>query len=320
MTTDNEMKKFISQRIGSKFNRCFFPFEECKKEAIKAHSIQNKRILGLLEYKGHVVMPKIKMDFDKGPQVSFGLVGRNVATTFTGLCKDHDNSLFAPIDDNEIDTKNKEHLFLLAFRSVLKGLHAAMKAAIDIQSSYMRGIGLGKFDSNNVDLPMKLATEKLQAAYFFDMYKLLYDQILLDRCFGKVLHREFVLNTEIPTLAVSSVFSCDIFSNATVGPAYMVLNIFPSNNKTKVIFSYLKEHIDEAQTIFSHLMFANQHYLKYEVFKLVLRKCENFVLAPWIYESFNADQIETILNYFKETAVDHDLRVENPKLFLFGPQ
>ncbi|MCK6467494.1 MAG: hypothetical protein L6Q53_04755 [Candidatus Brocadia sinica] len=102
MTIDSEFKGFIAKQINKKFYRCFWPFEECKKEAIRAHSIQNSRVLQAIEQNGHVVMLQPKINFDEGPKAEFKDVGRNKATTFTGLCGEHDNQLFKPIDDSEI--------------------------------------------------------------------------------------------------------------------------------------------------------------------------------------------------------------------------
>lgn len=67
-------------------------------------------------------------------------MGRNNATTFTGLCADHDADLFRPIDTNEIDLSSDEHLFLLSYRAVLKEAYMTRKSAIDTQLTYQRGI------------------------------------------------------------------------------------------------------------------------------------------------------------------------------------
>ena len=54
----------------------------------------------------------------------FKSVGRNDATTFTGLCSEHDRRMFEPIDKATINVLDEEHLFLFAYRSVLRELHA----------------------------------------------------------------------------------------------------------------------------------------------------------------------------------------------------
>jgi len=172
MTKDsnNKLKEFTMQQLAWKFSRCFWPKAECQKKAIRAHSIQNRKVLDALVRKGHVVMPQIRIDFDSRPSIEFREVGRNQATTFTGLCAVHDNLLFGPIDNSEINLDNYEQLFLLSYRSVLKELHTSMKAAVDVQSTFSKGVELGKFDPNDPSLQMLLATEKLIAAHQMYIY------------------------------------------------------------------------------------------------------------------------------------------------------
>lgn len=108
-----EFKNFIYKTQSEKFSRCFFS-DKCQAKAIKAHSIQNKGVLEELAENGHVIMPQIIQNLDNIPRLEFNEVGKNKATTFTGLCKQHDNMLFKPIDDNPFDPSDEEHLFLLS--------------------------------------------------------------------------------------------------------------------------------------------------------------------------------------------------------------
>lgn len=320
MTPENEFKGFIFKQINQKFCRCFWPLSECKNDAIRAHSIQNRQVLETLERNGHVVMVCPNLDFEAGPSAKFKETGRKKASTFTGLCSKHDNMLFQPIDDNEFDLKNSEHLFLLAYRSVLKGLHAAMKAAVDVQSGYIRGVQLGKFqaDTPDPDPVGLLATEKLFSAYQFDMYKVLYDEAFITKSWQKVHNYTFGIETEIPTLAASSVFSTDFFSNKTNGLAYVALNVFPQGGKTHVVFSCLKRHKDDVLRYLRNHKIFDQKNLPATLSKLILKKCENFVLSPIIFEKFSLKQIEVMENYFLLSAIDHEIKIEDPRLYLFG--
>jgi hypothetical protein len=70
----------------------------CESSAIRAHSIQNSQTLDLLVRNNHVKTLTKRIDKEKGPEISFGDVGRNQATTFEGFCSRHDAEIFAPID------------------------------------------------------------------------------------------------------------------------------------------------------------------------------------------------------------------------------
>jgi hypothetical protein len=78
-------------------SKCLDPTMICTKEGIRAHSVQNATALGLLEEGGHVTTIK-QMVKTGEPQISFERVGRNQASTFTGLCSHHDTEIFKPID------------------------------------------------------------------------------------------------------------------------------------------------------------------------------------------------------------------------------
>src|SRR5882724_6123875 len=84
---------------GVSTDRCHEPSEMCEHPAIRAHSIPSGTILAVLADDGHVVMPSLKLKVPPPAEISFKRVGKNQATTFTGLCARHDNDIFRPIDD-----------------------------------------------------------------------------------------------------------------------------------------------------------------------------------------------------------------------------
>ena len=123
-STEEEIRKKMLasffKTAKAEFNRCLEPSMSCKNKAIRAHSVQNSSILENLCENGHVITFKGRIDKDEGPKLDLGLVGRNSATTFTGLCSKHDHEIFFEIDNNEINSENQQHLFLLAYRSVYR--------------------------------------------------------------------------------------------------------------------------------------------------------------------------------------------------------
>jgi len=176
----NELKSLIYTQSKKEYKQCLWlrPKFHCNKDCIKAHSIQNRQILDQLASKNHVVMavPKQNLNTETGPEIEFKQVGRNQATTFTGLCQKHDSELFRPIDINEFDVSNEQQKFLIAYRSVLRELHTRIKAAIDSQTSYQESVELGKCDPNNRDIS-ELVTNKSVNAIDFYVYKYVYDNI-----------------------------------------------------------------------------------------------------------------------------------------------
>ena len=106
----------------------------CNQEPIRAHSIQNSGVIDLIALGGHVVAFRPSYS-SEGLEVEFKLVGRNHASTFTGLCNEHDTKLFLPLDTKPLDVTDREQLFLLAYRSVTR-------AACGDGGSHQNAVGL----------------------------------------------------------------------------------------------------------------------------------------------------------------------------------
>ena len=124
---------FRTQKIG--FEKCLDPTMQCKEPAVRAHSIQNCRIIDLLEENNHVLawQPRASVDHI---DISLRLIGRNDASTFTGFCNHHDSELFRRLDTKSIDGSDREQLFLLAYRGISCELHAVMSYAVRFQNLY----------------------------------------------------------------------------------------------------------------------------------------------------------------------------------------
>ena len=100
---------------------------DCDKEPIRAHSIQNARVLDLItQTDGHVFMPRYRL-VNGEPKMEFAKVGRNEASTFPGLCSKHDTELFKAIDTEPLEVDNCEHRRQLAYRSVNREMHAELE-------------------------------------------------------------------------------------------------------------------------------------------------------------------------------------------------
>lgn len=317
---DKEYFGQIFKQINSKFHRCFWPEESCSETAIRAHSIQNSGVLDLLCHNDHVIMPQLGINIDTGPFLKFEEVGRNKATTFTGLCDKHDSKLFEPIDKNDFDQKNSEHLFLLSYRSVLRELHTKMKSAVDIQSQYMRGGDLGRFNTDSTDQPMMMATVGLMEAYAFYLYKFEYDRYYLKKSFGQIVHRVDFIENLGPSIAVSSVFS--FIDNMRLiqdrkDQKCISLNIFPYNDGVFVIFSYRKDQTIHLGPYIDRILQAERHYKLYLISKLVLMYCENLVISPIFFDNLPEKRKYLIKDFFMNNIWGEKNDCENAELYLF---
>ncbi|QIZ73360.1 hypothetical protein [Oxynema aestuarii] len=313
----NELKNDIYTQISSKYNKCLWPKSDCTNDCIKAHSIQNSQILDQLASNNHVVMPVARLNLDTGPEIEFKKVGRNKATTFTGLCSEHDRQLFRPIDVNKFDSSNEEQKFLIAYRSVLRELHTRIKAAIDLQTTYQKSVKLGKCDPNNRDISL-FVTCRIVNAIDFCLYKKMYDNIYNSNSFTEVQHDYICIEKSCP-LAVSSLFNPINSSaqNKRPEPKFIVLNVFPHNKNTIVLLSYLSHHQKELSSYANEIINANGDDRLYLLSKTILRYCENFVISPEQFESFSPPKVDAIKKFYGETAKRSDYDDDNENLMLF---
>ena len=325
----NELKSLIYAQSKKEYKQCLWlsPKSHCNKDCIKAHSIQNRQILDQLASKHHVVMavPKQNLNTETEPEIEFKQVGRNQATTFTGLCQKHDSELFRPIDINEFDVSNQQQKFLIAYRSVLRELHTRIKAAIDLQTFYIdsqtiyqKFVELGKCDPNNLKEPRMLEAKEIINAIDFYVYKYVYDNIYKSNSFAEIEHECIRIERNCP-LAVSSLFDPikSISGRKRLEPKFIVLNVFPQKKDTIILLSYLREHQEYLRPYANEIINASGEYQLYLLSKTILRYCENFVISPEHFKGFSQQKIDAIKNFYLATVRQIDLDHNDQNLTLF---
>jgi hypothetical protein len=145
--------------------------KECFKNSgcdniIKAHSIQENKILKKIAVDGHVVMvanDRITMvdgQIDTDNLVKIELIGKGKATRFQGFCQEHDREIFKPIELNDYIAGNKEQNFLFAYRTLAKEFHAVKTGIIRIDRAIENAINRSQSNDaiNNIKHMFCLAT------------------------------------------------------------------------------------------------------------------------------------------------------------------
>ncbi len=317
MVTGREaLAKFF--RINNlKYGKCLEPHMECDQKAIRAHSIQNSSAFELLSENNHVITLRPRFS-QSGPEIEYKSVGRNEASTFTGLCNQHDTKIFVKIDNEPLNIADREQLFLIAYRSVTFELHAVMEAATKIQSAYSSRVDMG-IDSADEPSPAGIiATEQLMLSHATWRYREKhFDQAILDCCYAGIEHDVIEMENQRPCLAVSSFFT---FEDRTVS-AYLsgiTLNVFPvSENKTIAILSYAREDSGAARVFLDRVLTSNEEYQKYELSKLILSRTSNFFISPRHYQSWSHEKTQRIKNEFIMTVCAQQEIDEHQDLMLF---
>ncbi len=105
------MYSFQNIKRESQIKRCLHPnSSECSDRIVKAHAIQNNRILNKIGESGMVVtMDGTMHHLFQTSDVK----GRSIATTFTGFCSYHDKTVFQEIEDKEFVASKKQIFHLI---------------------------------------------------------------------------------------------------------------------------------------------------------------------------------------------------------------
>ncbi|WP_312210619.1 hypothetical protein [Acinetobacter variabilis] len=100
--------------------------DECDKQIINAHSIQNNQSLSAIAKDGHVYQLAHKYRHQTKTYLEYEKIGIKKASVFKGFCKKHDNEIFKPIDNAKLEP-NPEQIFLYAYRSLCKEIYQKYK-------------------------------------------------------------------------------------------------------------------------------------------------------------------------------------------------
>lgn len=307
MALDPKKKADFFKLIKAKYERCLDPSMSCTKKAIRAHSVQNATAVSYIAEKNHVYEMKIEMK-DERPVIEMKLIGRNDASTFRGLCADHDNDIFKPIDDRGLDERDREQLFLIAYRSVIRELHAVIEGAMKIQSAYLRLVESGDVPKDYPSAPGVNAIQHMLKAWAVWNYRYrVFDNLLIRRKFNGIRHLKFALEGKPPVVASSSFFSMD-FKPWGEPFAALIVNLIPtSSDRTLVLFSYSEKHAQKAAKYLKNLLRSNGTKKEYELSCLLLDRAENFFLSPHAVNSWPPEKRSEIENAFSQ-----DLLGPNP--------
>jgi hypothetical protein len=321
MSNETEDQRMLIKALfefkGATFARCFAPGPPCTRPAIRAHSVQNAGCLDLLVRDGHVVALTHRLDLDRGVIVDFAEVGRNRATTFTGLCDVHDHQLFAAIEAQPLDLEDQHHLFLLAYRAVLFELHATCAAGWLLQAAYQKRVGLG-LDPKDQPSPAGIyAVERMVIAYETNSYKEQFDRAMVSADPDFLAHDVLLLDVR-PTVAASALFTLDGVANHDGDVIRVCLTVLPIGEaRTVAVLSYLSDDAGLARAHLQRVITAAGEHQHYELSRRILNHCSNFVLAPTIVEEWSSEKRKAIVEYFRRTIFVSDLEYENPDLLLF---
>ena len=290
---------------------------QCEQLAIRAHSIQNRQTIALLEQDNHVLAWQPRFS-QAGPDVALRRIGRNDASTFAGFCNQHDTELFRPLDTRSLDGADREQLFLLAYRGITCELHAIVTGVVQLQSLYTARVERGVDSADSSSPAGQKAVEQMLLSWATWRYRhSYYDEPLLRRSFDGVEHDVLDLNNQAPCLAASSFITVkDVPPNEKL--AGVAINILPvSVTRTVAAFSYAKKDQGSVHAALDRILGSTGDTQKYELSKLVLSRISNVLISPRHFDQWGEEKKKKIADAFVRTVESQQDVGEDADFMLF---
>lgn len=313
----SQMGRFF-ETIRQKYSKCLCPDMLCDKPAIRAHSVQKSTALSFIEEAQHVY--GFKMTFkDNEAKCEFEKIGRNNASTFTGFCNRHDTEIFKPIDTKPLDLENPEQLFLMAYRSITRELHAILEGGAKVAHLHESNVKLGLVKADDPTTISAFAPmDAMFKAWLVWQYRFEhYDKSLEKGRYKEILHSVFTIADRPPVIASSSCFPTVENPRNNRKPR-IALNIVPlTGTETAVIFSYPKAQSGDARRFLAQVMLKSGEERLLALSTLALDTTENFFLRPSHVDGWPAEKKSIVQDAYFSTVQKGAFLKARPEYMLF---
>lgn len=297
----NNYNKFRNEET---FKECITKNNQCSERIIKAHSIQNNRILNKLSKNGlvlHFNFGNVNFPF------KFEEMGRKKASTFSGFCSFHDQSIFDPIDNYAYAKGNKEQEFLYAFRSFARG-YATKRTAVNLINRMDKLLPEDEYGT----LPpgKKIAYGIQRTMNDFERCKNIFYNSLQSKSYYRIETDVIVFDSEY-SFAVSAAFYLlgDLsgkLKNDPLNPSKYIapffLTVFPDCGKTFVLMSYFKKDKEIYSFLKNQVVNNTEEQQKIIISNMIVMNTENIVFSPDKFNCMPKEEIETFYKIYNETA------------------
>lgn len=333
--TLKNIKKFYKDSF---LKECFHEDEDCSSNIIKAHSIQNNRILNKISENGEVLM----FGDNNGNSLNFSMqgIGRKRATTFTGFCGKHDTNLFMPIERESYQIGNKEQEFLFAYRALAKEYHTKVTVG-DMYREMRRCLINEEYDKLNDFFSKKKPTLEYIGALAtmfneflvgnedaekrLEIYKKRMNDSLDNSNFDEVITEVIELDEEYH-IAVSSMtfIEKDLKGNvinqienleATLAPLF--ITVFPQEGKTYILLSYFERNKKRYKFIREQILTESINKQKIIISNLIVAYLENWAVSPIKWRGLSQKTKEKINKYYVNTMNEKSNLLYDKNMDLF---
>ncbi|MDF9841776.1 MULTISPECIES: hypothetical protein [unclassified Paenibacillus] len=323
-------ESFRKLRNQSFWEGCFHADQNCSERIIKAHSIQNNKILNKISENGEVLMFGNELDESFELKAVMKKEGRKRATTFTGFCGHHDTTIFNPIENLDYQIGNKQQEFLFAYRALAHEYHAK-KSTAEIARKSLELIKKGEFVELNKIFEQRgepsqdhIQFMRIMFEAFLEGSKDAEERLeiarvrmngFLDYGYFDELITEVIEFPEEYHIATSAtvIIEKDLEGNivndlndfqTALAPTFVT--VFPQSGKTYVLLSYLKRNQRRFKFIKSQILTKSVPEQKIIISNLLISYVENLAFSPIKWRQLDDSMQKKISAAFLNTATQLD--------------
>lgn len=306
-------KELAEYNRDKSIKECFhFDHTQCSERIISSHSIQNNKCLTLLvetvgSNEGVYCFSKNSITPEGKFQLS--LVGRKIASTFSGFCSYHDQMIFECIDNNNFDFSAKQ-IFLYSYRAFAQSYH---KNKEELN-------GLSKDTSLKERFEESVVNEMIAgreiACRDLEKYKLLFNDMLKEADYCQLDFYVYKKKGLYPVAASSSVnlpftpsgVRNKFLSDISVESPPMQIVVLPELDYTYVILTCFRNDSFH-RTFLNELRFnfADSGWIENIISSLLVYEVENTCISPYILKKMDDKEKEQLyIEIINSIDLPHD--------------
>lgn len=305
--------KYVKEKMKEvRIKECLHPGnEKCSTKIVRAHSIQNNRVLREISEDGKLVRFGITTDTGK-PKIVVEEIGRGCASIFNGFCEYHDGIFFQPIEIKSYSKGDLLQEFLYAYRAFTFEYIMKWEAYLLVS-----GAPVPKNDFHDTIL-----SGYQRGLQDIERVKRVFDESIIKEDYTTIITKSIVIPKRVE-IAVCTTFDLlyDLSGQSINDPldfekdtSLIFFNIFPAKNHTTVLMSVLKDDSDQYCSFFQQLsgLESDINRLTQVISNIVLYYCGNVYFRPSLWKTLDTDRQEKICSLYNSTT--YDLSQENQDL------
>lgn len=311
----DSFKKTFEQRY------CLCPEElkhDCSGKIINAHTISKSQNLKPIAKNQHVYgLSKSLQNAHRSGGPNYELQSINKASTFTGFCSFHDNSLFEPLEKLPF-VGSKEQCFLLAYRIISRELFlkkiSLEKILSDIADHQFLDRALyTKYLAESMDIGRSKGENDLE------IEKKKYDEMLLSKDFSKLRSCIFYFKKN-PTImfagATVPIFDFEgnkLFdlANFSINASVLTFSSLASASGGCVVFSWIESDNDNCERFMKSLKNNSPSTLTDAIINFIYETCENHFMSPEWWDSLaNVKREKLLKRFYTSIKLSEDIQYD----------